>query len=83
MGLCCEHNIFNFTAVVIDREFRGLNYNDFLRHVKLFLKDTTQQHLTNGELSYDFYTVTDIIIQTGESRPCHSCELRYCYDIHV
>jgi hypothetical protein len=83
VGLCYEHSFFTFTAVVIDKEFRGLDYNNFLRHVKLFLKDTTQQHLTNGELSYDFYTGTDVSIQTGENRPCHSYELRHSYDIHM
>jgi len=74
---------FTFTAVVIDREFRGLTYENFLRHVQLFLKDRTQQHLTDGELSFQVYTGTDITIPTGENRPCHSYELRYFYDIHM
>jgi hypothetical protein len=62
---------------VIDREFKGLDYKNFVRHVKLFLKDITQEHLTHGELSTEFYTVTDIAIKTGEIRPRHSYELRY------
>jgi hypothetical protein len=83
VDLCYEHNFVNFTAVAIDKEFRGLDYKNFLRHVQLFLKDRTQ-HLTNGELSFEFYTGTDITLQPGENRQFHSYyELLYFYDIYV
>lgn len=66
---------------MIDREFGGLDFKDIVRHVKLVLKDRTQ-HLANGELSTEFYTVTDIALQTGKNSVCHSyerCYIQYKY----
>jgi hypothetical protein len=60
-----------FAAVVTDQQFKGLNHNNFVRHVKYFLRNVTHQHPTHGELAVEFFTVKDIALETGESLPRH------------
>jgi hypothetical protein len=55
-----------FTAVIVDREFRGLNYKNFERQLRHFLRNETQHHLANGELSAEFFTVTNVALETGK-----------------
>jgi ferritin len=50
---------------VIDEEFRGLDYKDLLRQTRYFLRNATQQHLTHGEMSTEYFTRTDIAIEAG------------------
>lgn len=62
-----------FTAVVIDDEFKGLDYEVLLRHMRKLLRNATHQHLTHGELSTEFFTKTRITIETGKICPRYVC----------
>jgi hypothetical protein len=62
-----------FAAVVTDKEFKGLNYNNFVRHVRHFLRNVTHQHLRHVELAVEFFTVTHVALETGETLPRHKC----------
>ncbi|KAJ9582897.1 hypothetical protein L9F63_022758 [Diploptera punctata] len=52
-----------FLAIVIDVKFKNIDYENFARRVKQFLKEDARQNLKHGELKVEIFTSTNINFQ--------------------
>ena len=56
---------FYILGVVVDPEFKGLDYKNFSKRVRRFLNEDTMKVLNHGEIKFEIFTLADFSIQKG------------------